>query len=219
MIPVQPAPEPPSFDAGVRIPGLRAIAELSGKSFHPPRTSGRPFSKVSVTEGEIPPDKFPSYWTDALDDLMTAYQAVCAYSCFRIHPTTGAKSVDHFVPKSQDWKQVYEWSNYRLSSSIMNALKGEYTDVLDPFTIGEGWLQLEPVGYSVSANPALPSDVQSLIAQTIQRLRLNSAEMCRNREEDATRYLDGEVSLNILEQESPFVAFELRRMGMLSGAT
>ena len=131
MIHVDPADEPPDFDQKVRMPGLRAIAELIGEE--PPRTAGRRLQKVADRRQDISPREFPTYWIEALDDLMTAYQRICAYSCFRIHPVTGARSVDHMAPKSRAWDQVYEWRNYRLSSSLLNARKRDFSTVLDPF--------------------------------------------------------------------------------------
>lgn len=113
MIHVEPAEEPVGFNEAVRVPGHRAIAEMIGKTPDPPRTSGRPFKQrtrrverpdgnlvqVLVTDqADLPASEFPEYWTAALEDLMVAYHHVCAYSCFRIHPVTGARSVDHFAP-------------------------------------------------------------------------------------------------------------------------
>lgn len=56
MIPVAPEDEPDTFDATVRQPGLRAIAELVGE--RPPRESGRPFAKVADFRNDIPPAGF-----------------------------------------------------------------------------------------------------------------------------------------------------------------
>src|ERR1700722_1881380 len=101
MIRVVPAREPGTFDSKVRVPGLRAIAEMVGEK--PPRSGGKRFPTVAKRRKDIPAEKFPPYWTEALDDLMTAYNGICAYSCFRIHPVTGSRSVDHMVAKSRAW--------------------------------------------------------------------------------------------------------------------
>jgi hypothetical protein len=118
MIKVTPAPEPAGFDRDVRQPGLRAIAEKAGERPVPPRLKGRAFKKIADRREDIPGESFPSYWTKALDDLMTAYDSICAYSCFRIHPVTGSRTVDHMAAKSRAWDQVYEWMNYRLACSL-----------------------------------------------------------------------------------------------------
>jgi hypothetical protein len=214
VIPVARANEPKTFDAKVRQPGLRAIAEMAGKTPSPRRKSGKPFSKIANRESDIPAKKFPPYWTEALDDLMTAYQRVCAYACFRIHPVTGARSADHFAPKSKDWKQAYEWFNYRLCCSRMNARKNDFGGVLDPFTIQLDWFQLELLGFQVIPNLSLPDAKRRAIQQTIERLGLNGFRDDRAR--DAERYWDGEVSLRVLREESPFVAEELKRQGRLN---
>lgn len=210
MIHVRRAREPQGVDAQVRQPGVRAIAELIGKRTS--RKAGQPFEKIARREQDIPPARFPTYWTRAHDDLMRLYHGICAYSCFRIHAVTGASSADHFAPKSRRWDTVYEWSNYRLACSRLNARKKEYDDVLDPFLVRTGWFQLELLGFQVVPAPGIRrgNDVQA----TIDRLRLN--DFCRDREKDATRYWNHDYSLRTLKEESPFVAEELRRQGRLN---
>ena len=214
MIPVARAKSPATFDATVRQPGLRAIAEMVGKRSPYPRTAGRPFKQIAHRERDIPADAFPPYWTESLDDLMTAYREICAYSCFRIHPVTGARSVDHFAPKSRSWRNVYQWSNYRLCCSRMNARKNDFGAVLDPFEIKPGWFQLELLGFQVVPNPKLRPSARDLIQVSIDRLGLN--QFRRDREKDAERYWSGGYSLEVLKEEAPFVAYELYRQGRLN---
>ena len=66
MIPVAPAPEPPTFRKLVRDPGERAIAEMVGKPPRAKRTAGVPYQKQYAKEEDIPPEKLPAYWTKAL---------------------------------------------------------------------------------------------------------------------------------------------------------
>jgi hypothetical protein len=212
VIRVAPAAEPLAFDRRVRIPGLRAIAEMIGEL--PPRPSGHRFEVVATRREDIPANKFPAYWTEALGDLMAAYNRICAYSCFRIHPVTGARSVDHMAPKSRAWHTVYEWSNYRLASSLLNSRKREFGDVLDPFEILDGWFQLELVGFQVLPAADVPQEVRTAVQETINRLGLN--DFRRDREKDAEWYWTRDVSLRVLRAESPFVAGELRRQGRLN---
>lgn len=68
MIRVELADEPLDFDAKVRQPGLRAIAELAGEPGLPKR-KGRPRKAIANSREQIPADKFPSYWTEALPEL------------------------------------------------------------------------------------------------------------------------------------------------------
>lgn len=215
MIHVTPAPEPASFEDQVRQPGLRAIAEMSGKNPSTPRKRGRPFAKIAEREEDIPPGKFPPYWTEELEQLMDAYREVCAYSCFRIHPVTGARSVDHFAAKSRNWNQIYEWLNYRLCCSKLNARKNDFGDVLDPFTVQDGWFQLELIGFQVLPAPNLAgTPLGDDVQRTIDRLGLN--DFRRERERDAEGYWESDYSLRVLKMESPFVARELHRQGRLN---
>jgi hypothetical protein len=214
MMHVEPAPEPASFQAKVREPGLRAIAELVGRKPVPARTGGKPFARVANREEDIPSRKFPTYWTRALDDLMDGYGELCAYSCFRIHRVTGAGSVDHFAAKSGDWDQVYEWLNYRLCCSRLNARKNDFGDVLDPFDVEDGWFHLELVGFQVIPAPGLSQGVVDRVQATVDRLGLN--DFRREREEDAEGYWARDYSLRALKKESPFVARELHRQSRLN---
>jgi hypothetical protein len=215
MIRVAPAPEPPGFEAAVKERGMRAVAELIGEPPPTPRIKGRPFKKIADKRDEIPPNELPPYWTDALDDLMEAYHHVCAYACFRIHPITGARSVDHMAPKSRAWDRVYEWSNYRLACSLLNARKRDFADVLDPFEIHDEWFVLELVGFQVLPAEGLHAVTAQRVESTIHRLGLNEPAFRTARERDWSNYFDGHVSFEILLEESPFVARELRRQGRL----
>jgi hypothetical protein len=118
------------------------------------------------------------------------------------------------VAKSRAWDRVYEWSNYRLASSRLNARKSACEDVLDPFEIGDDWFHLELVGFQIVPNPELPTGVQTSIRDTVDRLRLD--DFRKERETGALWYWDHEISLRTLTRESPFVARELRRQGRLN---
>lgn len=213
MIPLTLATMPASFDTKVRQPGLRAIAEMVGKTSPYPRTAGSPRTKITDREEDIPSDSLPPYWTRILDDLMDSYREICAYSCFRIHPVTGARSVDHVAAKTRAWHSVYEWHNYRLASSLLNARKGNFDDVLDPVEIQEGWFELELVGFQVKPASGLPEAIRASSQDTIDRLGLN--DFCREREERAEDYWAVDISFRVLLREAPFVAKELRRQGRL----
>jgi hypothetical protein len=212
VIRVRLAEEPASFNATGRAPGLRAIAEMVGEK--PPREAGKRFKKIADRREDIPSDEFPSYWTYALDDLLRLYDQVCAYCCFRIHSVTGSRSVDHFVAKSRRWDRTYEWNNYNLACSLLNARKKSFDDVLDPNWIDDGWFRLELVGFQVLSNPLLHPSTRDGIETSIKRLGLN--DFRNERAEDAEQYWSKNISLSTLAKESPFVAKELRRQGRLN---
>ena len=198
MIPVRPAEEPPNFDADVRRPGLQAVSRL-GQTF-----GGR---------GQIPAGEFPAYWRRILPELLTRYERICSYLCLYIPHGTGAPSVDHMVAKSMRWDQVYEWTNYRLACSLMNARKGAVETVLDPFEIQDNWFALELVEFQVVPGEALPSDIATAVEDTIERLRLNDLECCKARSKFVEEYQQRHVSLDYLRRHAPFVERELRRQG------
>ena len=214
MIRVTPADEPKGFQTSVREPGLRALAEMVGEVPRFPRKKGKAFAKRAARREEIPAEKMPPYWTEALDNLMQAYNRICAYACFRIHPVTGSRSVDHMAPKSRQWDRAYEWSNYRLACSMMNARKQDFGDVLDPFEVQDGWFQLELVGFQALPAPDLDPATRTQVEDTISRLGLNGREFRDARERDVTNY-ENDGRFDVLMEESPFVARELRRQGRL----
>jgi hypothetical protein len=214
MIPVTPAQEPPSFNDKVRRPGLAAIGELVGELPLEPKP-GRKRPKIAEKREDIPPDKFPPIWTEALPDLLTAYNRICAYTTFRIEKVTSSGSVDHMIPKSLAWDKVYEWSNYRLACAIMNTRKGKFADVLDPFDVKAGWFELELIGFEILPSAALRGELRSKVDYTIARLGLNDYDCRERRHDDAQDYWHSEITFNHLERRSPFVALEIKRQRKL----
>ncbi|MBV6753971.1 hypothetical protein KV580_27015 [Pseudomonas chlororaphis] len=208
MIRVEPADEPQSFNEQVRTPGLRAIAELVGEPDLPKRR-GRPRKKVAETREGIPCGEFPPFWTEALPDLMEAYGRLCAYVCIYIERVTGGGSVDHMLPKSRAWQDVYEWQNYRLACTLMNARKNNYKDVLDPFEVEEGWFRLELTGYQVIPGIGLEPAIEARVLATITRLNLNDRDCLKVREDYATAFANGDISLDYLRRRAPFLAREI----------
>ena len=213
MIPVRPAEEPPNFDADVRQRGLRAIAELVGETT--PRTAGQPHAQVAQSREEIPAPAFPPYWREALTDLMASYDRICSYLCLYIPRGTGTPSVDHMIAKSVRWDQIYEWRNYRLACSLMNARKGVAAHVLDPFEVEDGWFALNLSVFKVVPGTELPEEVEVAVEDTIERLHLNDFLCCDARAEYAHDYWDGQIQLDYVTRRAPFVAGELRRQGKL----
>jgi len=98
LIPVVQAPEPGDFDEKVRKPGLRAIDEMIGAASD--RGKGKKHKKIAEAKEGIPASAFPPYWREALGDLLSGYQRICAYLCLYIPRGVGAPSVDHMTPKS-----------------------------------------------------------------------------------------------------------------------
>ncbi|HZH76745.1 MAG TPA: hypothetical protein VEY88_11970 [Archangium sp.] len=219
----QPEPGPPGFDfdAEVRQPGLSALAELTGQ---PPtlRRRGPRIRKRADRIEDLDPAVLReyAYWTRALDTLHEVYGGICAYSCFYIAPICGP-TVDHFVAiTSTDPRQAYEWDNYRLASSLMNARKREFPDVLDPFQVEDGWFVLNLGNFQVQPADGLDAPLLERVRDTIERLGLNSRE-CRSmrlkffeyywRPKDNSR----PVPLSFLEEQAPFLARELHRQGRI----
>ncbi|HEX5752490.1 MAG TPA: hypothetical protein VFZ09_40165 [Archangium sp.] len=198
MIHVEPQPEPRDFDAKVRRPGRKVLTRS--------------------------PQKMPELWRKCLGQLWDAYGGICSYLCVRIAPGTGSRTVEHLAPKSQNPRLAYEWSNFRLVCSLMNARKGVFEDVLDPFDVQDGWFILELSSLEVLPAPELKASVRRRVLDTIHRLRLNDRECRKAREEHYDAYLrhlrDPSEGLTFkqLMEWSPFVAMELKRQGLVPSA-
>jgi hypothetical protein len=219
MIPVTLAPVPPDFNAKVRHPGLRAIAEMVGKAPQYRRTAGKKHARLAnvTQEQDIPADKFPPYWRDVLPEMLAAYERRCAYLAMYIHHATGNPTVDHVVPKSYAWNQVYEWNNYRLCAAIINSKKGALLTLVDPFAIGPGWFALNLNTLHVEQGPAAPQPEWARIDATLPVL---NHRLCMQEREEYVRCYRlgpgaGGFDLAYLEYRAPFIASELRRQNQL----
>jgi len=223
VIPVVQANEPPEFDARVRQPGLSAIDEMVGR---PPRLK-RPGPKRKqllyahgqpvTQERDIPADAFPPYWRDTLPQMLKAYEGRCAYLAMYIHHATGSPSVDHVLPKSYAWNQVYEWANYRLCAQIINSKKGALLTLVDPFAIGPDWFVLNMNTLHVERGSAAPQAGWPRIDATLPVL---NHRLCVSEREEYVRCYRlgpgaGGFDLAHLECRAPFIAAELRRQGHL----
>ncbi|HEX8703918.1 MAG TPA: hypothetical protein VF815_34115 [Myxococcaceae bacterium] len=216
MIPVVLAKEPPEFDAKVRQPGLSAIDELAGRQ---PRLKrpGPKRKKLADKEQDIPADAFPAYWREVLPEMLVAYERRCAYLAMYIHHATGNPTVDHVLPKSYAWNQVYEWANYRLCAAIINSKKGALLTLADPFSIGPGWFVLNLNTLHVERGDAAPEAEWGRIGATLPVL--NHRLCVQEREEYVRCYRlgpgAGGFDLAHLEYRAPFIASELRRQRQL----
>lgn len=213
MIPVELAEEPLLFDSHVRKRGAAAIHRLLGKRVKGP---GRKPKKTYVRAEQIPPGRFPEYWTEVrksddkstLDDLMDAYGRWCAYLAMRLERRTGSPMVDHYVPKERNWSLVYEWSNYRLCAACVNGAKGT-KDVIDPFEVKPGWFELDLDTYLVRRGSAAPSSKHGRIGETLSILNLR--QCIQQRRQYIESYRAGEIELREVERYALFIASELRR--------
>lgn len=199
MIPVALQPEPADFDVEVRQKGL---AWLTAKGLAP---------------YAAPPDssKLPSYWTQSNKQLWEAYSGICAYLAIFFEWSTGASSTDHFIAKSKNAGDAYEWGNYRLSCLGPNRNKNKFDDVLDPIGLAPNTFVINFASGKILPNPSLPLAQKHAARKTIRRLRLDSPENKVMRARHYSDFLNGDCSLNFLFRHSPFVYAEIVRQGLL----
>jgi uncharacterized protein (TIGR02646 family) len=198
MIPVTLQPEPADFDPKVRVPGHDWL-----------KANG-------VALNSVPPKgtKLPNKWTHSNKQLWDAYGGVCAYLAIYFEWVTGASSTDHFVAKSRNAGDAYEWNNYRLSCLGPNRNKREFADVLDPIGLMTETFFLNLGNGEIAANPNLSLADVVLANKTIKRLKLNSAEHKLMRAKHFVRYLRKKDE-DTLRELSPFVWYEANRQNLL----
>ncbi|MGE0421075.1 MAG: hypothetical protein AB7O88_02360 [Reyranellaceae bacterium] len=194
MIPVKCATEPTGFDADVRKPGLRFL-----KTVHHPKSKDF---------------KNKEFWRKSIPDLLVAYNRVCAYTAFRIARTTGAATVDHFVPVDEDCTLAYEWTNFRLACWKVNSRKGK-KKVLDPFTIPDNVFTIRFPSLLVAPSDSLPREVMEQAQDTIATLKLNDEELVTTRQEYIDLWCNKDVPFDFVRREAPFLAAEIERQGVL----
>jgi len=199
VIPVQAKPEPPEFDDRVRTPGKEFLA-----------TCPRPTTKQYSSR---------NYWRKVLPQLYESYDGICVFSCQWISPPpTGFGTVEHFKPKKKYPQFAYEWDNYRLVCGALNGCKGEHEDVLDPFTIQDGWFVIRFPSLLVTPNDNLAARTSRQVQATIDRLKLNNELTCvSGRLQWLAEYcklatdITEEIAFNYLRRRAPFIAVELDR--------
>lgn len=188
MIPVKKQPPPSDFVEKVENPGKKFLAEYPQ------------------------PEKFRKYWRRIERELYEAYSGICAYSCTWIPRVTGARTVEHFKPMSKYPDEAYNWDNYRLVCSRLNGRKKDFEDVLDPFTLQDGWFVIDFPSLMIFPADHLSKEEVRQVEETVKRLQLDKDEECiEDREKWLRDYITGEISFTHLEKHAPFIAFELQR--------
>jgi hypothetical protein len=192
LIPVKLQPEPFNFYETV---------QCKGEAF----LKNNPDAKGS---------KLAPYWRDIIPELREAYSGICAYTCHKIHCGTGSNSVDHFKSKDSYPQDAYKWENYRLVCGTMNGRKGKYEDVLDPFTLQEGWFELRFPSLQVTPNKNIEKEAKIRVETTIKRLKLNDYICIGGRKERLQPYLNAIYPFSYLRELAPFLASELKRQNL-----
>ena len=192
MIPVRQASEYPAFDRSVRQPGGAFLRQN-------PQPTSRQFRNKN-------------YWSRALVELHAAYSGICAYTAMYL-PDRG--TVDHYFPKTSFPRYAYEWTNFRLASSRANGFKGNSTDVLDPFQIGEDWFHLDIPSCLIHANRQLQPDMKAKVRTTIDVLRLNTDDVyVQERCNILVALAKGDIRFEFLRDRYPFLAREILRLNV-----
>jgi len=196
VIPVQPKPEPADFSKKVREPGAVFLNKVPN-----------PKNKDWINR---------EYWRESLEDLCEAYDRICAYSAQWMPRTEGNPTVDHFIPKSVKPEWAYEWHNFRLACSKLNARKRDYQDVIDPFGLQPDSFILDFPSLLIKPNQNIPAPLKEKVIATIKRLKLNADDNCiKGRQDWLMPYCKKEYPFDYLKRKAPFIAYELERQDLV----
>ena len=192
MIRIERKGAPPDFDAKVRQPGL---AYLSG-----------------LAAGEKPKWAGHDYWRRAKKDMLDAYGGICAYACCEISPRSSAE-IDHFCPKAKarNYKEAYEWENFRLCSSNINRKKNAHM-VLDPFEVKDRTFGIELATGRMIRIKKYDPNYEALCKLTVEVLGLDTDEYRVLRSDILDDYLHGDITISNLKKRNPFVYNEVKRL-------
>jgi len=121
-------------------------------------------------------------------------------------------SVDHFRSQSTHRGLVYEWSNLRFSSSLMNSSK-KTREVLDPYVVGAGWFEvLLPSMEMVARFERIPEEHHALVKATLEALPLvHDERVVRLRREWYAVFREGKLTLDGLRGFAPLIADAVER--------
>lgn len=181
MIPVAPVAEPDDFDERVRRRGAAWLAE------HPTAVDPRP------------------YWIAFLPHLREGFGRLCGYAAMFV--PNGNGTVDHHRSQRDNPALLYEWSNLRFASTLMNTSKKART-VLDPYEVGAGWFEvLLPSMELVARYEHIPRERHALVRATLEALPLvHDERIVRQRREWYVMFRSGELSLEGLRRVAPLIA-------------
>ena len=187
MIRVSPVREPSAFDARVRRRGQDWLAKNT-------RSQKRP----------------PDYWSEFTVELEHGFGKLCGYAAM-FDPTGG--TVDHYKSIKNYRELAYEWSNYRFSSAVLNAMKKNADDsILDPYEVEEGWFEILLPSLIMRATDTIPVQLRSKAEYTLNRLQLRQGErILRWRQSWYELYLSGEIELSALRKFAPLIACAIEK--------
>ena len=113
-------------------------------------------------------------------------------------------------------KRLLKELNLRLACNLLNARKGDNEDVLDPFTLEEGWFIMDFDTLTILPGPHLSEINRERVIATIKRLGLNDNDVCfEERANWLGEYITGDISFSHLKKKAPFTAKELERQGLV----
>jgi hypothetical protein len=186
MLRCQRTSEPEKFDAEVRQPGNAWLAANPGK--------------------------YKDYWSVCKIDLAEAFNRCCCYTAMRISPSHNG-SIDHYLSKTKHTQLVYEWSNYRYCTRRVNSCKGTYDDrILDPFEVEDDWFEVQLPDLQLVLTDRVPMELREKAEFTLNQLQLqNSDWIIAQRADYYDDYLDGKITLELIERDAPLVARAIRK--------
>ena len=187
MIRVPPVPEPSGF----------AAAQAKGEAW--------------LRKNPAPTEKrAPDHWSKFRPVLEEGFGQRCGYTAMYLSEGT----VDHYHCQNEHRDLTYTWSNYRFCSNSINSRK-KCKDMLDPYTIGDDWFEIQYPSLQLLLTEAIPKKERERALRTIIELRLRDSDrILKRRRMWFEEYKSGKLSLEGLEGFAPLIAAMVKREGL-----
>ncbi|MGH9764686.1 MAG: hypothetical protein ACREDR_41130 [Blastocatellia bacterium] len=103
-----------------------------------------------------------------------------------------------------------------MAQEKVNLYKDNSEDVIDPFIVQPDWFRIDFSTFRIEPGADVDAALENSIRTTIDLLRLNSdPDLVQQRISVLWEYADGRCPLDFLERRYPFIAYELKRQGLV----
>ncbi len=106
---------------------------------------------------------------------------------------------------------AYDWMNFRLCRSRLNANKGNSTEVMDPCHIQNGWFTIDFSTFLLKPSTSVPEYIHTWVITSITILDLNNNDYVDERIAVIREYCLGHLTIDQVQSKWPFIAAEIDR--------
>jgi len=150
------------------------------------------------------------FWTPFSQQLYEGFEKLCCYTVM----WTPNGTVDHYIPwatvrNTRSARLAYEWSNLRYSVGWFNSAR-KSSDVPDPFQVYDHWFELLLPSLELVATSTVPASEKTKVNTALRWLGKDE-RVVRPRREYFKKYLQGEATLELIDEWAPLLGRALRK--------